>query len=58
MKYVFSLLWAVVIGTVVSYVLTSMANEPFNLTLLFILAGLLFIATIIIDAVLNKASEN
>jgi len=57
MKYVFSLLWAVLIGAAVSYVLTSMANEPFNVTLLFILAAIIFIAVVVIDAVLNKGLE-
>lgn len=58
MKYVFSFIWSVLIGAAVAYVLTSMANEPFNLTLLFILAGVLFIAIIVIDTVLNKVGEN
>lgn len=57
MKYVFSLLWAVLIGAAVSYVLTSMANEPFNVVLLLILAVIIFIAVVVIDAVLNKGLE-
>lgn len=58
MKYVFSLIWSVLIGAAVAYVLTSMANEPFNLTLLLVLAGVFFIAVVSIDTVLNKVGEN
>ncbi|HLR64232.1 MAG TPA: DUF2929 family protein [Pseudogracilibacillus sp.] len=54
MKYVFSLLWAFLIGAAVSYILASMANEPFNTTLLAIFTAVIFLAVVLIDLALGS----
>lgn len=57
MRYVFTLLWAVLISSAVSYILTSMANEPFNVTLLGILAVIIFIVITLIDVALSSGEK-
>lgn len=51
MRFVMVAIWSVLIGAVVSYVLTSMANEPFNLTTSFILSGIFAVIAILLGEV-------
>ncbi|WP_235794092.1 DUF2929 family protein [Virgibacillus salidurans] len=43
-----TIFWALAIGTVASYVLTSMAGEPFVFTEVLILAGIFAVAAIVL----------
>jgi len=59
MRYIMVVIWSILVGTVVSYVLTSMANEPFDLTSTFVLAAIFAIFVILIgDVGLKEQSEN
>lgn len=52
------LIWSILISATVSYVLTSMAGESFNLTLTLIVAVFFTIAISILgDGVLNESQE-
>lgn len=53
------LIWSILISAAVSYVLTSMAGEPFDLTLSAVVAGIFFIAIILLgDVVLKEDKEH
>lgn len=52
MRYIMTIFWAVAISTVVSYVLTSMAGEPFVFTDALILAGVFAVAAIVLAEVI------
>ncbi|WP_417006824.1 DUF2929 family protein [Aquibacillus koreensis] len=58
MRYFFTLLWAVLISFLVSYVLTSMAGETFTFTPIFFIA-LFFALTIFIigDGILKEEKK-
>lgn len=43
MRVIMIAIWSVLISAAISYVLTSMAGEPFNLTAVLFIAGLFFI---------------
>lgn len=43
-----SIIWAILISTAISYVLTSMAGEPFNFTFTLIVAGMIVAAVVIL----------
>lgn len=58
MRYIMTLIWSVLIGGIVSYVLTSMAGEPFNLTQTFVLAGIFAIFIFILGEVVIKEEKN
>lgn len=59
MRFIMSLFWAVLIGGVLSYVLTSMGKEPFNLNHSLILSGILFVAIVILgEGILGGQKEN
>jgi len=58
MKYFATIFWAVVILTVVSYVLTSMGGQPFNLPGAMAIAAILSIGVIFIgDVILKDETE-
>lgn len=48
-----SLIWALIIGGVIAYVLSSMVDEPFNLTQSVVFSGAVFIFILIVDVVLT-----
>lgn len=59
MRYIMVAIWSILIGMVVSYVLTSMANEPFSLATSFILAAVFAICVILLgDVVLKEQNEH
>ncbi|WP_368654556.1 DUF2929 family protein [Ornithinibacillus sp. 4-3] len=58
MRFIMSLFWAVLISGVVSYVLTNMGGEPFNLTHSLILAGILFIAVVVLGEFALRKQED
>ncbi|HLS60991.1 MAG TPA: DUF2929 family protein [Virgibacillus sp.] len=44
MRYIMVLIWSVLIGSALSYVLTSMSGDPFEFSHALILAGIFFVA--------------
>lgn len=58
MHYIMTIVWAVAISAVVSYVLTSMAGAPFVFPDVLILAGVFTVAVIVLaEVVLPKKKE-
>ncbi|HLR51299.1 MAG TPA: YjzD family protein [Candidatus Avamphibacillus sp.] len=59
MRYIMVAIWSILIGTVISYVLTSMANEPFSMTNSLILAAVFAIFVILLgDGALKEQNEH
>lgn len=59
MRYIMVAIWSVLVGAVVSYVLTSMANEPFSLVSTFVLAATFAVFVILLgDVGLREQSDN
>ncbi|API91027.1 MULTISPECIES: YjzD family protein [Virgibacillus] len=55
MRYIVTLIWACLIGAAVSYVLSSMGSEPFNLTATIGLAVVFFITISVLgDGILKE----
>ncbi|MFB4474602.1 DUF2929 family protein [Oceanobacillus caeni] len=54
MRYIASIVWAILISFAISYVLSSMGGEPFVLSHSLILAALFSIAVFILGDVLLK----
>lgn len=52
-----ALIWALLIGSALGYILTSMADEAFNFTQSIGFSIAAFIAIIFIDAVLSAADK-
>lgn len=58
MRYIMSAVWAVLVSLAVTYVLTSMAGEPFTMEGVLLLAALFFLATVFMgDGVLKEKKE-
>lgn len=57
MSYVMTLIWSVLIGGAIAYVLTSMAGEPFNLTATLFLGGVFAITVFIIGEFVLKPEK-
>ncbi|MBP2076603.1 DUF2929 family protein [Oceanobacillus polygoni] len=58
MRYIMTIVWAILIGAAVSYVLTSMGGEPFVLSEALILSGIFVIAAFILgEGVLREKSN-
>lgn len=51
MRVIMVAFWSVLISAAISYVLTSMAGEAFNLTTVLFVAGLFFISILVISEV-------
>lgn len=52
-----TLIWSVLIGGAIAYVLTSMAGEPFNLTATLFLGGVFAITVFIIGEFVLKPEK-
>ncbi|MGJ9459370.1 DUF2929 family protein [Oceanobacillus sp. CF4.6] len=57
MHYIMTIVWAVFISLAISFVLTSMAGEPFVLFEALILAAILSVAAFIIGDVILKVEK-
>ncbi len=58
MRYIMTIVWAVLISAAVSYVLTSMGGEPFVLSEALILSAVFVVAAFILgDGVLKEKSN-
>lgn len=52
------LIWSLLISSVISYVLTSMAGEPFSITYVFIIAAFFVIVTLLLgESILKEKKE-
>ncbi|AUJ25780.1 DUF2929 domain-containing protein [Virgibacillus dokdonensis] len=55
MRYIVTLFWSCLIGAVVSYVLSSMGSEPFNLTATIGLSVVFFVMVSVLgDGILKE----
>jgi hypothetical protein len=52
LKYLMTLIWAILIGAALAYVLSSMAGDAFNLTQSLVFSVVAFIGISIMDAIL------
>ena len=53
MRFIISLIWALLIGGALAYVLSSMADNAFNLTQSLVFSGIAFIAIVLMDVILK-----
>ncbi|MGM8212663.1 DUF2929 family protein [Virgibacillus sp. W0430] len=59
MRYIMTVFWAVLISGVVSYVLSSMASEPFSVSDSLILAAIMAIIIFVLgDGLLKNQEDN
>ncbi|MGM8364393.1 DUF2929 family protein [Virgibacillus sp. W0181] len=58
MRYIMTIIWSALISGVVSYVLSSMTGEPFNLADSLILAAIMAIAIFLLGDGLLKKQED
>ncbi|SET14962.1 Protein of unknown function [Oceanobacillus limi] len=58
MRYLMTIVWAILIGSVLSYVLTSMAGDSFAITDTLVLSAIVAIAIFVLgDGVIKAKSE-
>jgi len=58
MRFFMVLFWSVLVSSVVSYVLTSMAGDPFNFTLVLVFAAILTVAILVLgEGILDTNEE-
>lgn len=58
MRVIMAIVWALILSLAISYVLTSMGGEPFNITPIFAVTAFIFIAVVILgDGVLRQSDE-
>ncbi|HEY4601909.1 MAG TPA: DUF2929 family protein [Cerasibacillus sp.] len=57
MRYIMTIIWALLIGSVLSYVLTSMAGDPFNLNQALILSSIIAVLIFIMSGVIKDSSQ-
>ncbi len=53
MRFIVSFFWAFLIGAAISYVLTSMGNEPFNWTQSITFTTIIFVGILVVDFALG-----
>lgn len=58
MRFLMTIVWAALISGVLSYVLTSMANEPFNLNQTIFLAVVMVVIIFLLDVAVLKEQED
>ncbi|HEX6593643.1 MAG TPA: YjzD family protein [Bacillota bacterium] len=59
MRYIMVIIWGVLISSVLSYVLTSMAGEPFNVNQTITLAVIFSVIVYILgDGILTEKNES
>lgn len=57
MKYIMTIVWALLIGSALAYILSSMAGDPFNMVQSLVYSGVVFIIILIMDNVLSVDTE-
>lgn len=55
MRFIVSIIWALLIGSAIAYVLTNMGNDPFDLTQALTFSAISFIGIIAVDIALKIA---
>ncbi|PAV29207.1 DUF2929 domain-containing protein [Virgibacillus profundi] len=59
MRYIVTIIWAVLISAVISYVLASMAGNEFSMMGTFVVTGLFIVAVAILgDGILKEEKSN
>lgn len=58
MKYIMTLFWSMMLSFIVTYVLNSMADEPFILNEALIVGGLFFLAIISLGKIIEPAKQH
>ncbi|OZU90638.1 DUF2929 domain-containing protein [Virgibacillus indicus] len=59
MRYIVTIIWAVLISAVISYVLSSMAGDAFSMPGTLLLAGIFIVATFLLgDGILKEDKSN
>jgi len=53
MKFLMTIIWALLIGGALAYVLSSMADDPFNVTQSLVFSAVMFIAIVLLGGVLK-----
>jgi len=57
MRFIMALIWALLIGAALAYVLTSMAEEPFNMTQSLVFSAIVFLAVLLLDGILTTQKQ-
>jgi len=57
MRIIMTIIWALLIGGALDYILTSMAGDPFNLTQSIVFSAAVFIAIVVLDGVLSTQNK-
>ncbi|HLR72786.1 MAG TPA: DUF2929 family protein [Pseudogracilibacillus sp.] len=57
MRFIMTIIWAILIGSALAYVLSSMADDPFNFTQALGFAIASFIGIIVMDGVLSSINK-
>lgn len=55
MRFIVTIIWALLIGGAIAYVLSNMGDEPFNLTQSLTFSAISFIGIIVVDLALKAA---
>jgi len=58
MRFILPLIWALLIGGALAYVLSSMAGDPFNLTQSISYSVAVFIMILFLDGVLSTQEQD
>lgn len=58
LRHIVVIIWSFLISSAVSYVLTSMAGEPFNINHTLILTAFFFVVVTILGEVVLKEEKN
>lgn len=57
MRFVMTIVWALLIGGALAYILSSMAGDSFNLTQSISFSAIAFIAILLLDGVLSAQDK-
>lgn len=57
MRFIVTIIWAILIGAAVSYVLSSMGQQPFNLNQSIAFSAITFFGLLIVDLALNSSKQ-
>jgi len=55
MRFIMTIIWALLIGGALAYVLSSMADAPFNVTQSLVFSTVMFVAIFLLGGVLKGA---
>ncbi|HLR71023.1 MAG TPA: DUF2929 family protein [Pseudogracilibacillus sp.] len=58
MKLIMTIIWSLLIGGALSYILTSMGGEPFNMTQSIVFSASSFITILLLDGILTTQEQD